>query len=105
MARTAYKALYLHQLQAAGENLDRAKRAERELARVRAALAPYGEGILSHFQAPTKENELADIAIGLPPHEYVAAEAFFLAGERLMSPHDIGSWTQLIWRGRRVMQL
>ncbi len=105
MPRVKYKALYLHQLQAAGENLDRAKRAERDLDRIRQALAPFGQTVLASYEAPTKENQLEGIGIGLVPHEYVAVEAFFWAHETRAHLDVNGGWTQLLWRGRKVVQL
>lgn len=99
MTRKSYKALYLHQLQAAGENLDRAKRAERRLAEITKALAPYGREILETLTAPEPGN-----AIGLPPHQWEAARAAMDGERRFEGDLDFG-WRCYSWKGWPLARL
>lgn len=94
MTRPKYKALYLHNLQAAGENLDRAKRAEQELARLRSVLSTVGEDILLSHDGGSDPIEL-------PPLGFECSRAFMEAHQRC--GYENGGFSQnYTWRGRPV---
>lgn len=98
--RPRYKDLYLHQLQAAGEERDRANAAERELARLTSVLAKHGRQVLSEF-SPNNTGP-----IELDPLEYECATAFIESNARISDIywHKVLGMTFYTWRGRQLIR-
>lgn len=112
MTRKSYKSLYLHQLQAAGEERGRAECAERELAKLRAVLASAGErvlrgsevlGIPGSIEAP---GGVTTEGIFLPPVAFECAKAYIASHDRFVAEsQDYGMYFDYVWRGKRLIAL